>query len=150
MRLDRMDRVASGRVVLDYKSGRPQPPDWYGGRPTHPQLLAYLAALGADVVALATVNLTAREVRFSGVAATGDLLPRVKAIPAVTGAALADWRAQREAWVAVVERLVRGFLAGEARVDPVARSLRLLPPHGFVPHRRAPRARARRLHGGSR
>jgi probable DNA repair protein len=118
MRLDRVDRVASGRVVLDYKSGRPPSPDWYGGRPTHPQLLAYLAALGADVVALATVNLTAREVRFSGVAATGDVLPRVKAIPAVTGAAVADWRAQQEAWVALVERLIRAFLAGDARVDP--------------------------------
>jgi probable DNA repair protein len=118
MRLDRVDRVASGRVVLDYKSGRPLPPDWYGERPTHPQLLAYLAALGADVVALATVNLTAREVRFSGVAATGDLLPRVKAIPAVTGAAVADWRAQQRAWVGLVEQLIRAFLGGEARVDP--------------------------------
>jgi probable DNA repair protein len=118
MRLDRIDRVAAGRVVLDYKSGRPQPPDWYGERPAHTQLLAYLAALGADVVALATVNLTAREVRFSGVAATGAILPRVKAIPAVTGAAAADWRAQQEAWVALVERLIRAFLAGEARVDP--------------------------------
>ena len=119
MRLDRIDRVGAGRAVLDYKSGRPQPPDWYGERPAHAQLLAYLAALGADVVALATVNLTAREVRFTGVAASGDLLPRVKAIPAMTGAALADWRAQQQAWVALVERLIRAFLAGEARVDPV-------------------------------
>lgn len=118
MRLDRVDSVAAGRVVLDYKSGRREAPDWYGERPTHPQLLAYLAALGADVVALATVNLTAREVRFTGVAATGDLLPRVKAIPAVTGAAAEDWRAQREAWVALIERLIRDFLAGAARVDP--------------------------------
>jgi probable DNA repair protein len=118
MRLDRVDRVAAGRAVLDYKSGRPQPPDWYGERPAHAQLLAYLAALGADVVALATVNLTAREVRFTGVAATGDILPRVKPIPAVTGAAVADWHAQQKAWVALVERLIRAFLAGEARVDP--------------------------------
>src|SRR4029077_14469533 len=28
MRLDRVDAVASGRVVLDYKSGRAQTPDW--------------------------------------------------------------------------------------------------------------------------
>jgi len=118
MRLDRVDSVAAGRVVLDYKSGRRESPDWYGERPTYPQLLAYLAALGADVVALATVNLTAREVRFTGVAATGDVLPRVKAIPAVTGAAAADWRAQREAWIGLIGRLIRDFLAGSARVDP--------------------------------
>ena len=70
----------------------PVSPDWYGERPTHPQLLAYLTALGSDVVALATVNLTAREVRFTGVAASGDLLPRVKA---VGRRAAADWGAQQ-------------------------------------------------------
>jgi probable DNA repair protein len=120
MRLDRIDAAAGGRVVLDYKSGRPQTPDWYGERPTYPQLLAYLAALGSEVVALATVNLTAREVRFTGVAASGDVLPKVKAIPAVTGAALSDWRAQQLRWQALIERLIRAFLAGDARVDPAA------------------------------
>ena len=118
MRLDRIDAAVGGRVVLDYKSGRPQTPDWYGERPTYPQLLAYLAALGSEVVALATVNLTAREVRFTGVAASGDVLPKVKAIPAVTGAALSDWRAQQLRWQALIERLIRAFLAGDARVDP--------------------------------
>lgn len=118
MRLDRIDAVAGGRVVLDYKSGRALTPDWYGERPTYPQLLAYLAALGGEVVALATVNLTAREVRFTGVAATAGVLPRVKPIPAVTGAAPSDWRAQQQRWEALIERLIRAFLAGDARVDP--------------------------------
>jgi probable DNA repair protein len=117
LRLDRIDRIAGGRAVLDYKSGRPGSPDWYGERPTHPQLLAYLAALGSDVLALATVNLTAREVRFTGVAATGDLLPRVKAVPLTTGTA-ADWSAQQQSWQALIERLIRAFLTGDARVDP--------------------------------
>jgi hypothetical protein len=117
LRLDRIDRVAVGRAVLDYKSGRPGSPDWYGERPTHPQLLAYLAALGSDVLALATVNLTAREVRFSGVAAAGDLLPRVQAVP-VTAEAVADWNAQQRTWQALIERLIRAFLAGDAQVDP--------------------------------
>jgi ATP-dependent helicase/nuclease subunit B len=117
LRLDRIDRIAGGRAVLDYKSGRPGSPDWYGERPTHPQLLAYLAALGSDVLALATVNLTAREVRFSGVAAASDLLPRVKAVPAAAEAG-ADWHAQQRTWQALIERLIRAFLAGDAQVDP--------------------------------
>ncbi|MGH8277714.1 MAG: PD-(D/E)XK nuclease family protein, partial [Steroidobacteraceae bacterium] len=50
LRLDRVDRIAGGRAVLDYKSGRAGSPDWFGERPTHPQLLAYAAALGRDVV----------------------------------------------------------------------------------------------------
>jgi ATP-dependent helicase/nuclease subunit B len=117
MRLDRVDAIAGGRVVLDYKSGRPGSPDWYGERPTHPQLLAYLAALGSDVVALATVNLTAREVRFRGVAAADKLLPQVRALRAGAGGAL-DWSAQQRSWRALIERLIRAFLTGDARVNP--------------------------------
>jgi ATP-dependent helicase/nuclease subunit B len=117
LRLDRIDRVPGGRAVLDYKSGRPGSPDWYGARPTHPQLLAYLTALGSDVVALATVNVTAREVRFTGVAASGTVLPRVKALTATTGAAV-DWSTQQRNWEALIERLIRAFLSGEAQVDP--------------------------------
>ena len=115
LRLDRIDRVTGGRAVLDYKSGRPGSPDWYGERPTHPQLLAYLTALGSDVVALATVNVTAREVRFTGVAASDALLPRVKALP---GSAAPDWSTQQRSWEALIERLIRAFLFGEAQVDP--------------------------------
>jgi ATP-dependent helicase/nuclease subunit B len=118
LRLDRVDSVAGGRVVLDYKSGKPGSPDWFGERPTHPQLLAYLAALGNDVVALATVNLTAREVRFTGVAAAANLLPRVRSLPPVTGAAALDWALQLKHWREVLERLIQAFLAGEAHVDP--------------------------------
>jgi ATP-dependent helicase/nuclease subunit B len=116
MRLDRIDRVAQGRIVLDYKSGRPGSPDWFGERPTHPQLLAYLAALGRDVVALATVNVTAREVRFTGVGAESELLPEVRALPA--SPSTPSWSAQQESWEALIGRLIGAFLAGDARVDP--------------------------------
>jgi hypothetical protein len=69
------------------------------------------------VIALATVNLTAREVRFTGVAANADLLPRVRAVTDPSGVA-GDWSAQQRSWHALIERLIRAFLAGEARVDP--------------------------------
>src|SRR6202022_4043011 len=67
VRIDRLDALeGGGRAILDYKSGRRKTADWYGERPSHPQLLAYLAAIGEDVVAMATVNGTAREARFEG------------------------------------------------------------------------------------
>ena len=69
VRIDRLDALeGGGSAILDYKSGRRKTADWYGERPSHPQLLAYLAAIGDDVVAMATVNITAREVRFDGMA----------------------------------------------------------------------------------
>jgi RecB family exonuclease len=121
MRIDRVDAIGAGRAVLDYKSGRPGSPDWFGERPTHPQLLAYLAALGENVRAVATVNLTAREVRFSGVAAAEGLLPKLKAPPSGgAGGAAGAWSAQQRHWQGLIERLIRAFLAGDARVDPAS------------------------------
>src|SRR5262249_677362 len=112
MRLDPLDAVARGPAVLDYQSGPPPLPPPH----PHPQLLALPPALGRDVVAWATVNVTAREVRFTGVAAAAGLLPRVKGLP--SGIDAPDWSAQQASWEALIERLIRAFLEGDARVDP--------------------------------
>jgi len=68
------------------------------------------------VVALATVSVNAREVRFDGIARAPHLLPAVRPVRAA-GAADA-WTEQRRAWRALLTGLIRGFLAGEAAVDP--------------------------------
>lgn len=127
IRIDRLDELsAGGLAILDYKSGRAQPGDWYSDRPSHPQLLAYLAAVGEETRAMATVSVTAREVRFDGVAADPSLLPKVRAVEdrttgveteadAETPDAWAYW--QRE-WRTRIERLAADFVAGEATVDP--------------------------------
>ncbi len=118
VRMDRVDALADGGLaVLDYKSGRPVRPDWYGERPSHPQLLAYLAALDEPVRALATVNLTAREVGFHGIAASDGLLPRVEAARTSAGGGDA-WGERVEAWKTVLERLAGAFARGEAPVNP--------------------------------
>ncbi|HEV2270662.1 MAG TPA: PD-(D/E)XK nuclease family protein [Steroidobacteraceae bacterium] len=119
LRIDRLDALASGGLaILDYKSGRRVTPDWYGDRPSHPQLLAYLAAVGEEVVALATVNVTAREVRFDGIAASEDLLPKVTGVKAAAGQSQAAWQSQVQEWRGLVERLAGAFAAGQAAVDP--------------------------------
>ena len=118
VRMDRIDALEGGGLaILDYKSGQPVSGDWYGERPSHPQLLTYLAALGDEVVALATVNVTAREVRFQGIAARAGLLPKVGVAKAPPGAQEA-WPARVKEWRARVEQLAREFAGGEARVDP--------------------------------
>jgi hypothetical protein len=120
IRIDRVDALESGgRAILDYKSGRRTTADWYGERPSHPQLLAYLAALGDDVVAMATVNVTAREVRFDGVANSAELLPKVKGVEGAFGTDPLDaWPTRRQEWLARIEHLAADFLAGRAVVDP--------------------------------
>jgi ATP-dependent helicase/nuclease subunit B len=118
LRIDRLDALASGGLaILDYKSGQRVSADWYGERPSHPQLLAYLAAVGADVVAMATVNVTARDVRFDGVAVSPALLPKVAGVKG-EGDPADVWRSRVREWRALVERLALAFAAGEAAVDP--------------------------------
>lgn len=120
VRIDRLDTLQSGgRAILDYKSGRRTTADWYGERPSHPQLLAYLAAVGGDVMAMATVNVTAREVRFDGIASSGQLLPKVRGVEPPVGNPAGDaWEVRRMEWLACIERLADSFLAGRAVVDP--------------------------------
>jgi probable DNA repair protein len=120
VRIDRVDRLHEGGcAILDYKSGRRIVADWYGERPSHPQLLAYLVAIGADVVAMATVNVTAREVRFEGIANTAELLPQLKGVVAPDGGEAGDaWALRQREWRSRIEQLAADFLAGRALVDP--------------------------------
>ena len=120
LRIDRVDRLEGGGLaILDYKSGQRTSADWYGERPSHPQLLAYLAALGDEVVAMATVNVTAREVRFDGVASIPGILPRIRGVKAPEGWESSDaWALRKVEWLSRLERMAAGFIAGEAVVDP--------------------------------
>ena len=118
VRLDRIDALEGGGLaILDYKSGQPVTADWYGERPSHPQLLTYLSAVGEPVVALATVHVTARAVRFQGIGAQAGLLPGVVAVKAPHRAEN-PWPEQVREWRECIERLARDFAAGQAQVDP--------------------------------
>lgn len=120
IRIDRLDALGTGGLaILDYKSGRAIPGDWYSDRPSHPQLLAYLAAVGNETVAMSTVSVTAREVRFDGVAKDASLLPKVRAVEQSPDAEADDaWAYWQQEWRARIERLAADFVAGRASVDP--------------------------------
>jgi len=120
LRIDRIDTLADGGLaILDYKSGARKAMDWYGEHLSHPQLLAYLAAVGEEVRAVATVSIAAREVRFAGIASHADLLPELKAAEAqANGTGTDPWTASRELWRERIETLTRAFLAGSAAVAP--------------------------------
>jgi probable DNA repair protein len=117
VRPDRVDELASGgRAVLDYKTGRRHSPDWYGERPSYPQLLVYAGALGEDVAALANVYVSTHALRFDAIARDAPLVPgrgRERA-----GAQELPWPVLQGAWRERIAALVRAFLAGEAQVDP--------------------------------
>jgi ATP-dependent helicase/nuclease subunit B len=119
LRIDRVDELPDGsRAILDYKSGRRVVGDYLEERPAHAQLLVYGAALPGEVAALATVAVNAHAVRFDGIARSAGVLPGVEALAGSADDPERAWRAQQERWRALIERLTRAFLAGEAAVDP--------------------------------
>ena len=123
-RLDRQDRVAGGRAVIDYKtSKRVTVASWLGPRPDEPQLPLYALAGGAEVRALAFAQVRPGSLQFCGVGREAGLLPKVGTIEAnrTRGAeAYADWDALLAHWRREMEALAAEFLAGEARVSPKA------------------------------
>lgn len=115
LRLDRVDQVEGGRLILDYKTGEVSLNGWEGDRPEQPQLPLYaaFASTGALAGALfAQVQPTKSRLlgrvhdpqSALGLEPTRDLLP-------LTDEVIATWR---DALV----RLAIGFRAGEASVDP--------------------------------
>jgi RecB family exonuclease len=116
LRIDRVDVFPDGRLaVVDYKSGAARQLDWLGERAEPVQLFTYALALqgqqGAAIAALANVHLVRRGKVFSGMSEADALLPETKVA--------FEWAPLLRQWRQQVERLVRDFLRGDARVAPI-------------------------------
>jgi ATP-dependent helicase/nuclease subunit B len=115
--VDRVDRVAGGLVLIDYKSGEASAANWRGERPEEPQMPLYALAFHAELTALVYASLKPGAVCFKGLARSAAALG--EALPARDVAPQAEWDQRLEEWRAVLEALGRAFAAGNASVDPV-------------------------------
>jgi probable DNA repair protein len=126
VQLDRVDRVAGRRMLLDYKTGRARRAAWFGERPDEPQLPLYALALDADggaaapVAAVCFARLKRGEEGFEGVADDPGWAPGVVALGRGAGAHkdFADMAALKSHWARVLGDLADGFAGGHAQVDP--------------------------------
>jgi probable DNA repair protein len=139
VRIDRVDEIAGvGLAVIDYKTGHAGSRDWYGERPSHPQLLAYRHALGSEVRLLAMAYLARREVAFKGIGEPDFGLRGVDVLQvpsedadAAPNARAVHWHAQAQRWQSALEGLVATFLRGEPRPDPIRQACDRCHLHGF-------------------
>nr|VFJ64954.1 MAG: probable DNA repair protein [Candidatus Kentron sp. FM]VFJ66385.1 MAG: probable DNA repair protein [Candidatus Kentron sp. FM]VFK16080.1 MAG: probable DNA repair protein [Candidatus Kentron sp. FM] len=136
IRPDRVDRIEVGGeagrsprgngqgaseqyLLFDYKTGNGAMGDWFGERPTSPQLPLYAVVEKSDGIGFAFVR--RGEMRFEGIAALPDLAPgietpdktRIKAAKAFP-----DWYGLRDTWHRTLVSLAESFARGDARVDP--------------------------------
>ncbi|MGH9638778.1 MAG: PD-(D/E)XK nuclease family protein [Bryobacteraceae bacterium] len=116
LRLDRIDRLANGNVLLlDYKSGKQGSPKWDADRPLEPQVQVYAAALGSEVDGLFLCQLKPRDMKAIGHS-------REKQFTGKSAAVADDWDGFLEQSSACIEKLAGDFAAGFAAVDPLKKA----------------------------
>jgi len=119
-RLDRMDAIARGRAIIDYKTGACATGSWLGERPDEPQMPMYALA-APDVAVVAFGQVKAGEMQFRGLAREKDLLPGANLVTEDRSRAARSYRGWDElvaGWRRELESLGAAFAAGDARVDP--------------------------------
>jgi RecB family exonuclease len=132
LRIDRIDELEDGTfAIFDYKSGAAQSQDWTGDRVSHPQLLTYMLASGANVSAIAMAQLTPVRVGFKGITDRKGRLPRVSSLEGDEASATQRWEEQKIRWRGTIERLAADFVAGSATIDPMRNACRICHLHAF-------------------
>ncbi len=121
-RLDRVDRLeGGGLLLLDYKTGRCHPRDWFGERPRAPQLPLYaLYALDANEVAgLAYARIKRGRFELVGLVRAGAAFDKLEVFSESRwGGEYGSWSALLEAWRTALSRLAEEFRQGCARPEP--------------------------------
>ena len=115
VRMDRVDLIDGGEVLIDYKTGVASPNDWLTERPDAPQLPLYAILSNASQLQGVAFGLVrAGEGRgLKGYAASEGVLPRAAKLREA-----ATLEEQVERWRQVLVRLAEEFHRGDARVRP--------------------------------
>jgi ATP-dependent helicase/nuclease subunit B len=113
VRVDRIDGVRGGRVIIDYKTGKVKKDAWEGARPDEPQLLLYAEQV-EELQGLLLGQVRAGEVKFSGRVEHGNAV-----MPGNTKLSKPPLSAKMlQQWHKLLLDVGQQFLNGEAQVDP--------------------------------
>jgi probable DNA repair protein len=119
LRVDRVDLVEGGKLILDYKSGSVSPAMWEGERPDEPQLPLYGLHGGVeDLRGLLFAQIRAGKMGFAGRVenATATVINELDRKHALVRNPLDE--ETLGAWSDALSNLADQFLAGEASVAP--------------------------------
>jgi ATP-dependent helicase/nuclease subunit B len=115
VRVDRIDAIRGGRVIIDYKTGMVKKDLWDGARPDDPQLPIY-AGYGQveDLKGVLLGHVAEDKLEFLGRVEDGGLI-----MPGDTALSRPPYSAEMlQDWQVVLQELAQQFLHGEAQVDP--------------------------------
>ncbi len=118
--IDRVDQLDNGhQLLIDYKTGLVSPNDWFGERPSDPQLPLYSVASGDNLSAVVFAQIKTGDVKFNGVVEQAELIPNLP--PSRKGAlkeATEQWPQVLNDWQSVLDSLANDFVNGHIEVDP--------------------------------
>lgn len=118
LRIDRIDQLENGqKILVDYKTGQPSVNDWFGERPTEPQLPLYtIASNDQDVIGIAFAQVKAGHCTYRGVAPE-KTIPGCYPLERYTKEDY-SWEDQKKIWQDELYRLAQDFRQGKTEVDP--------------------------------
>lgn len=109
-RIDRIDRAANGaELVIDYKTGRPQPNRWFERRLSDCQLPLY--AQQSRDAGIAIVRLDPARVEYNGAGISDVALPS-----GFRKFDEAEWHVQVTRWREQLAEIIEEFVAGDVRI----------------------------------
>ena len=116
-----IDQLEDGSlVVIDYKTGKVSPAQWFGDRPEDPQLPLYSLAVASDLTGVSFAVLRPGEYGFKGVTETDGVLPAVRSCNALAQSRHHDsWQDLLAEWKQTIELLADEFAEGQATVKPL-------------------------------
>jgi ATP-dependent helicase/nuclease subunit B len=118
VRADRIDQVAGGALLIDYKTGEVSTASWEGPRPEQPQLPLYAAFGGAkNLIGAVFAQIRPSKMAIKGRVddASANLSNTLDAKQLLTAPYTADLV---EEWRGTLLNLAESFVRGEAQVDP--------------------------------
>ena len=122
--VDRIDELESGEsIIIDYKTGRTDLKEWFGNRPTEPQMPLYGCILdkeGADISAIVYGMVRYQECKFSGISEQPKSLPGLRHVFAKTkyDTEAETIHEQVPIWQTELTELVSGYASGLAEINP--------------------------------
>lgn len=115
VRVDRVDTIEGGRVIIDYKTGSARVDSWEGARPEQPQLPLYAGYGQVDgLTGVLFAQVRTQEIDLLGLVQNSDAIMANKKKLEKTPYS----EETLEGWHKALLALGRQFLRGEAQVDP--------------------------------